>query len=296
MLVPDGPAPQSIVIRTVQANGGTHGWRWVRRLRYRARRQSSDIHGAFLDRGREIKHFQKHRGSFLARFEDSAMSAPPLIRVLGPNGPWTLRGGMRVPCGADVTAFEFEAFLDYLVLSLPYVLQWKGVPKIYQGRVPVRGISCYQLLCSTLPGWRPFEGHRLLVSISVDDYRIVAMSLWPEKQPKDKTTVYLSNHKMTSDGTMGHNWRYPRRWEILRPSGATTIVRLDALEINPRFDPRIFSPPPPGKQAGFAHTVEADKEPTPNDRIPAMAPRKTMFVRGEAEGYYRRRSNEQRSR
>lgn len=284
-LAVEGPSIRSLTINAVAANGGMTGWRWVRRLEFRQRFQVHDAEGHLQGHGQLLKRLAKAGGSFFERAEDAAVSAPPLVRALGPEGVFVLRGARPVDDPVLEAAWVREAYRDFLALSLPHVLEWSQVRKTYRGVVPVRGVPCHQILVTSLPGWRPFEGREFLVSLACDDLRVLALEDWAADRPDRIHRAWFGNHTTATDGTVGHTWRYPRRWEYLDEDGDTVTLLLDALTVNPRMDDAIFRPSP-DREAGAVTQGPRETAPVPGDRMPGDHPRRTFFVRTPSWSYY----------
>ena len=285
VIVPQGPDVRRVILRAIKARGGRDGWKWIRRLKYRQRINVLSPTGKLLHRAHELKHFWKQGTSQFTRAENYEPSAPPFIRCLGPRGLWLRRAGHTVRDNLIEGAYLREAFRDFLILSLPHVLRWKACDRVYQGIRPVRGVPCYQILVTKLPGWRTFEDHEFFVSISVDDHRVVALSHWRETTPHEKTDIFFERYKLLADGSRGHTYCLPYKWTEIEPDGTTTHTVLDAIEINPKMNIELFLPVP-GKEAGFHADMARNAEHVPADRIPEKAPRKTFFVRPPSWRYY----------
>jgi len=285
VVVPRGEDVRRIVNRAVLARGTRAGWEWVRRLEYRQSFQVRNATGRLIHHGQQLKHIVKHGQTMFSRAEDFAPSRPPLVRCLGPTGLWVRRAGHAVGDRLLEDAYLHETFRDFLFLSLPHVLHWRGCEKVYQGERPVHGVPCHQVLVTRLPGWRTFEDNEFLVSISVDDYRVVAVSFWAERDSCTKTDVFFENYTLQTDGSHGNTWWIPCRWEVFEPDGTVTRHVLDGIRVNPRLDMALFTPAP-GKDAGFDADRERHGEFVPADRLPREAPRKTFFVRPPSWDYY----------
>ena len=285
VMIPNGPDIRNIIVRAIKAKGGKSGWEWVRRLKFRQRYRVYTATGRLLHHGRELKHIVKHAHTHYARSENYEPSTPPFIRCLSPTGIWLLRAGHALKDTLIESSYLRETYLDFLVLSLPHVLRWRQCDRVYQGIRPVHGIPCYQILVSKLPRWKTFEDHEFLVSFSVDDYRLVALSFWPERSASEKTDVFFEAYERLSDGSHGHDYVLPSKWKIIHADGRQKEISIDSVEVNPSIDMAIFSPPP-GKDAGFHADSERNLRHVPKNRLPKSPPRKTFFVRPPSWRYY----------